>query len=138
MPPGVWKRSKYHWVPLEPRADCHRHEPVSSVGICSAGGGLGSHTLVRYCAPSAPDDAILKWAAENEAAIFTHDLDFGTFLASMHRDRPSVIQVRAQDVMPRGLKSVVLGALDQVASHLAEGALVTVEPHRVRIRILPL
>lgn len=89
-------------------------------------------------APSAPDRAILKWAAENEAAIFTHDLDFGTLLASMHRDQPSVIQVRAQDVMPRALKSAVLGALDQVAAHLAEGALVTVEPHRVRIRILPL
>ena len=31
--------------------------------------------------PSAPDTSIMQWARENEAVVFTHDLDFGTLLA---------------------------------------------------------
>jgi predicted nuclease of predicted toxin-antitoxin system len=44
--------------------------------------------------PRAADTLIMEWARANDYAVFTHDLDFGTALALIHADGPSVIQVR--------------------------------------------
>jgi predicted nuclease of predicted toxin-antitoxin system len=46
----------------------------------------------------APDSILLEWARENNHILFTHDLDFGTVLALTKAEKPSVIQVRTQDV----------------------------------------
>jgi predicted nuclease of predicted toxin-antitoxin system len=54
---------------------------------------------------SAPDSEILQYAAEYGYVVFTHDLDFGMLLAAPKLLRPSVIQVRSQDVMPSALNS---------------------------------
>ena len=43
--------------------------------------------------PRATDRAIMDWAAANQYAVFTHDLDFGTMLALSHEAGPSVLQV---------------------------------------------
>lgn len=48
----------------------------------------------------ATDKSIMEWAKDEGFIVFTHDLDFGALLASTHSKRPSVIQVRTQDVMP--------------------------------------
>ncbi len=50
--------------------------------------------------PRASDRIIMRWAAANSHVAFTHDLDFGTLLAVTGATGPSVIQVRAQNVMP--------------------------------------
>lgn len=70
--------------------------------------------------------------------IFTHDLDFGRLLAMQSGCRPSVIQIRAQDVLPSGIGDVVLKALEAAHIHLKDGALVTVDPAKHRIRLLPI
>ena len=49
-----------------------------------------------------------------------------------------MIQVRAQDVLPSAIGEIVLRALRASSSNLEAGALVTVDPNRSRIRLLPL
>ena len=50
--------------------------------------------------PRATDSVIMDWARANGYVVFTHDLDFGTLLATTRVQGPSVIQVRTQDIMP--------------------------------------
>ena len=88
--------------------------------------------------PSAPDAAILDYAVANEYIIFTHDLDFGMLLAIQGAGKPSVIQVRSHDVLPIAIGDAVLRAIHAAQSHLLTGALVTVDPARQRIRLLPI
>lgn len=88
--------------------------------------------------PSAPDSEIMRWARENGAVVFTHDLDFGILLAHTHGNGPSVIQVRAQDLSPRHLGGMVVSVLRTYGEVLQAGALVTVEEARSRVRILPI
>ena len=87
---------------------------------------------------NAPDHEILSYAKAEGYTVFTHDLDFGAILAATNADSPSVIQVRTQDVSPQHLAPLVLSALNQFAAHLEEGALVTVDEKKSRVRILPL
>jgi predicted nuclease of predicted toxin-antitoxin system len=87
---------------------------------------------------SAPDSRIFDYAAANEFVVFTHDLDFGTLLAARKTRGPSVIQVRTQDVLPSAIGDIVLRAIDAARDHLEAGAIVTVDPARNRIRLLPI
>jgi predicted nuclease of predicted toxin-antitoxin system len=86
----------------------------------------------------ADDAAIMAWASANKHIVFTHDLDFGTALALTHSGGPSVIQVRAQRVLPEHIGQMVLAALKQYEQELIAGALVVVEPAKSRVRVLPL
>ena len=70
--------------------------------------------------------------------MLTNDLDFGSILAAAGSSGPSVIQIRAADLRPSSLGEVVLLAIERVGDELARGALVTVEPGRTRLRVLPL
>jgi predicted nuclease of predicted toxin-antitoxin system len=70
--------------------------------------------------------------------VLTQDLDFGALLAVTHGDRPSVLQIRADDTRPDVIGAQVIGALKQMEPDLVEGSLLTVEPDRLRIRCLPL
>ena len=89
-------------------------------------------------APGASDEEIMDRALAGGFVIFTHDLDFGTLLAMRRSHGPSVIQIRTQDVLPAAAGSLVLEALNAAGAHLAAGALVTIDPIRRRIRLLPI
>jgi predicted nuclease of predicted toxin-antitoxin system len=88
--------------------------------------------------PRAPDDELLRYAREHGYIVFTHDLDFGLLLALTRANGPSVIQVRAQNVLPDAIGDLVVRILTEQAAVLASGALVTVEPHATRVRVLPI
>jgi predicted nuclease of predicted toxin-antitoxin system len=88
--------------------------------------------------PRATDQAILEWARKNGYWIITNDLDFGAILASTKAKCPSVIQVRTQDVSPKHLKPILLLVLQEYRIHLKDGALVTFDEARSRVRVLPL
>ena len=88
--------------------------------------------------PWASDAEIMDHASAYGLVIFTHDLDFGALLAKLKTRQPSVIQVRAQDILPDAIGKMVVRALHASRSHLETGALVTVDPHRHRIRLLPI
>ena len=88
--------------------------------------------------PSALDSEILEYARTNGWTVFTHDLDFGALLAKQQTRQPSVLQIRTQDVLPVAIGDIVLRTLRLCHLQLEEGALVTVDLKRERIRLLPL
>ncbi len=53
--------------------------------------------------------------------MLTHDLDFSAILAASGGAAPSVVR-----------------AIRQTERELSAGALLTIEPHRMRLRLLPL
>jgi predicted nuclease of predicted toxin-antitoxin system len=98
-------------------------------------------TAVHWSAvgdPRADDATIMAWALAHRHAIFTHDLDFGAALALTQARGPSIIQIRAQRVLPERVGATVLSALEQYEQELATGALIVIEPAKSRARILPL
>ena len=107
------------------------------VGVFRREGWLAAHWSTLGD-PRAPDAVIMEWARANGYVVFTHDLDFGTLLAATQADRPSVIQVRIQDVMPARLGNTIVRVLRDQADALLRGALVTIDERRARVRILPL
>ena len=87
---------------------------------------------------SAADSQIMDYAVACGFVIFTHDLDFGALLAFRKSNGPSVIQMRAQNILPDAIGETVLRAVAAAQSYLKSGALVTVDPVRHRIRLLPI
>jgi predicted nuclease of predicted toxin-antitoxin system len=86
----------------------------------------------------ATDSAIMTYAVTHGGVVLTHDLDFGAILAATGGASPSVVQLRADDISPGAIGPRVIQALRQMASELERGALLTVEPGRARVRLLPL
>lgn len=80
----------------------------------------------------------MDWAATHRYVVFTHDLDFGTTLALTHEAGPSVLQVRAENILPDYLESLVISALNQHEADPSSGALVVVDESRSRVRVLPI
>lgn len=70
--------------------------------------------------------------------MLTHDLDFSAILAATQGEKPSVVQIRADDVSPDVIGLQVIAALRQMELDLEEGALLTVDPNHTRLRLLPL
>ena len=85
-----------------------------------------------------PDSEIMAWAARNQHAVFTHDLDFGTILRLTTALEPSVIQIRAEDVRPSTMGNAVISAILQTVEELQRGAILTIDPRKKRISLLPL
>ena len=88
--------------------------------------------------PRATDPEVMAWAKAAQHVVFTHDLDFGAILAATRAEGPSVFQVRTQDVTPAHLEPLVVAALRSHEAALQDGALVTVDETRSRVRILPI
>jgi predicted nuclease of predicted toxin-antitoxin system len=86
----------------------------------------------------AADAEIMHWARANGFVVLTHDLDFGALLATTQAQGPSVIQIRAQDIMPAHMERSVIAALQQFESLLEQGALISIDYFRARARVLPL
>lgn len=88
--------------------------------------------------PKAEDGEILNWAQRNDWVVFTNDLDFGHILALTQASGPSVLQTRAQDLLPENLGDIVIAALRQNRDVLRVGALIVVDESSLRVRILPI
>ncbi len=99
------------------------------------------HSAIHWStigAQNAPDREVLLWARENSHLLFTHDLDFGAILAATEAVGPSVIQIRTQDITPDHAKNLLLTILDQFAENLLQGALISADEAKSRVRLLPL
>jgi predicted nuclease of predicted toxin-antitoxin system len=86
----------------------------------------------------ATDAEIMAYAREHGQIVLTHDLDFSAILATTRGTKPSVVQIRSEDLNPDAIGAQVVSAVRQLDSQLQSGALVSVEPHRTRVRLLPL
>jgi predicted nuclease of predicted toxin-antitoxin system len=88
--------------------------------------------------PRATDATILEWAGKNGYWIVTNDLDFGAILAATKAECPSVVQVRTEDVSPDHLEPILTVVLQEYKSYLEDGALISVDEVKSRVRILPI
>ena len=86
---------------------------------------------------NAPDTEIIDFAAIHGYIVLTLDLDFGVILASTQVAKPSVVQVRSDDVNPEAIGKLVVAALHEGEAELKSGALITVDAKRSRLRLLP-
>jgi predicted nuclease of predicted toxin-antitoxin system len=88
--------------------------------------------------PRSADEEIMAFARQHNYVVLTHDLDFSAILAVTQGSKPSVVQIRADKVSPEAIGLQVVTALRQMAKELDSGALLTIEPTRLRVRVLPL
>jgi predicted nuclease of predicted toxin-antitoxin system len=86
----------------------------------------------------APDAELMCWAADHGHVVLTSDLGYGAILAATRRRRPSVVQIRGELLVPAAIGAAILAAVGQAAAELSEGALLSVDVARGRLRILPL
>lgn len=84
------------------------------------------------------DVEILAKARVDRCILLTHDLDFGSLLAAIGSDLPSVIIFRLRNMRPEQVNRYLERILDQHAKALEIGAIITVTEGRIRIRELPL
>src|SRR5258706_11723401 len=94
------------------------------VGLLN-GAGIAADHWSAIGPHNAPDALIMSYAAEHDCVVLTHDLDFSAILAATRGQKPSVVQIRADDVSPDAIGAQVVAALRQMAVELLEGALLT-------------
>ena len=107
------------------------------VEALSAAGFRAEHWS-RIGPATATDSEIMDYAAEHDYVVLTHDLDFSAILAATHGTKPSVVQIRADNLNTVIMAAPLIAALKQMAADLKVGALLTVDPGRARIHMLPL
>ncbi|MGH9200180.1 MAG: DUF5615 family PIN-like protein [Vicinamibacterales bacterium] len=88
--------------------------------------------------PTAPDAEILSWAREQAFVLVTNDLDFSAILAATSEQAPSVVQLRAQDLLSDSAVAAVARALTVHTDDLSRGALLSINESGTRVRLLPL
>ncbi|MEH1940917.1 MAG: DUF5615 family PIN-like protein [Nostoc sp.] len=86
----------------------------------------------------AEDAEIIQRAREEKRVVATLDADFHTLLALTQATTPSVIRIRIERLRGEALANLLLTVIAECEEDLEQGAAVTVEPSRIRIRRLPL
>ena len=87
---------------------------------------------------TAADHELVEHARREGRTIITLDSDFHALLALSNADSPSVVRVRIQGLRGIELASLVEQTLALCIEDLRAGAMVTVDEHNVRVRLLPL
>ncbi|GBU28590.1 hypothetical protein R84B8_02150 [Treponema sp. R8-4-B8] len=88
-------------------------------------------------AANAQDIEIMSYARQNGYSVFTNDLDFSAILVSTRVTGPSVIQIRAEDTRPEAHLDRVAEALIKYSAAIEQGTIITIDPHKTRMHILP-
>lgn len=59
----------------------------------------------------APDTEIMAYAAAHDYDVLTHDLDFSAVLAATQGTKPSVVQIRSDNLSPAAIGEPLIAAL---------------------------
>ena len=87
---------------------------------------------------AAEDREILIYAQDDKRVVVTLDSDFHALLALTEATSPSVIRIRIQSLRAPALTELLVKVINKCEADLQQGAVVTVEPSRIRVRHLPL
>lgn len=111
--------------------------PVVAEGLRPSGHDA---THVRDHGLADADDIVIFAHAERECrVIVSADTDFGTILALREASLPSVILFRgATPKKPNLQVKLLMANLAEISLVLDRGAIVVIEPQRMRVRMLPI
>jgi len=111
--------------------------PLVAQGLKSAGHDA---THVRdYGLEGADDEEIFSRAALEDRILISADTDFSSLLALRNEHKPSVILFRkGLGRRPEQQVRVLVSNIPNVRKSLEQGAVVVLDPYRVRIRRLPM
>jgi len=88
---------------------------------------------------AADDETIVEHADRDQRVIVSADTDFGTILAMRNAASPSVILFRgATPRNPIGQVKLLIANIAAIAPSIESGAVVVLEPQRIRVRSLPM
>ncbi len=87
---------------------------------------------------TAKDAAVLHKGKDDGRVVVTLDADFHALLALSGGASPSVIRIRIEGLDGKRAASLIQTVVAHCGEELEQGAVVTVQPGRVRIRRLPL
>ena len=111
--------------------------PGVAVGLCAA--GHNAVHVLDYRMQAASDEAIFERAALESRVVVSADTDFGTLLSLRESTTPSVILFRGESPKRAADQvSLILASLPAVEAALRRGAIVVIEPGRLRLRELPI
>ncbi|HKS91193.1 MAG TPA: DUF5615 family PIN-like protein [Tepidiformaceae bacterium] len=85
----------------------------------------------------ASDEEIIAWAARYDRTIITHDLDFSRLITLARAHKPSVVTVRVRSPNPLYVERDLVWVLGHFRFMLDEGALVSIDEDKRRVRMLP-
>lgn len=85
-----------------------------------------------------PDEQIFLKAARENRTILTFDLDFAEILAHSGTQQVSTIIFRLHNARSIHVIERLSRVLDESIAALEQGAIITVEEHRHRVRYLPI
>ena len=110
--------------------------PLVAERLCEAG-----HNAVHvraYDLQAATDEVIVERAREEQRIVVSADTDFATILALRLARQPSfVLFRRGTERRPEQQAALLLANLAAIEDDLERGAIVVLEPGRLRIRTLP-
>lgn len=85
----------------------------------------------------ARDDQVLAAARQERRTLVSADTDFGTLLALSGASEPSVVLLRRSERRTAERAVVIDSAIRAAGDELEHGAIVVIEPYRLRLRRLP-
>jgi len=111
--------------------------PPKIAGLLTTQGMVATHWQ-SIGAPNAKDTELMSYAYQHNYTVLTCDLDFTALLSVSKRTKPSIIQVRVQGFEAENLANMITLAISQNAEALENGAILTIDAKRARLRLLPL
>ena len=87
---------------------------------------------------SADDAEIVAWCRVRGAVAVTLDADLHALIALSGQTTPSTIRMRVQGLKGPEMARILSNVLESRGDALAAGALITVQPGRLRVRRLPI
>jgi predicted nuclease of predicted toxin-antitoxin system len=85
------------------------------------------------------DWVICEYARERGFVLITNDLDFPRILAHTLNNKPSIVLLRGEPLVPELRGEGLIKAIDECSAELDAGAILTIDwSDRARARVLPL
>lgn len=84
------------------------------------------------------DEGVVRLAETESRIVVTFDLDYARIIALQRLAKPSVILFRLERFTTDDLNTTLSKLLETYETELRVGAIVVVDPQRVRLRMLPI